>query len=124
MVPLDIHRSYYWYHGAADMRKSFDGLAGLVTGQMQEPLLSGAVFIFMNRKRNQVKLLTWEGDGLSIYYKRLEKGVYDLPVVKNTAQRSVQMNAFQLQLMLQGVVLSSVRLKKRFSLPSAAPTPL
>jgi transposase len=116
MLVPDIHRRYYWYHGAADMRKSFDGLAGLVTEQMQQPLLSGSVFIFMNRKRNQVKLLTWEGDGLSIYYKRLEKGVYDQPVVVNATQTYVQMELFQLQLILQGVVLSSVRRKKRFRL--------
>ena len=76
----------------------------------------GGVYIFINRKRNQVKLLTWEGDGLAIYYKRLEKGVYELP---STApdNKSASIDALQLQLILQGIVLKSVQKKKRFSLP-------
>jgi transposase len=117
MLQINPHIAYYWYHGAADMRKSFDGLSGLVHQQMQQRVLSGSVFIFMNRKRNQVKILTWEGDGLSIYYKRLEKGVYDLPVFIVSGTTCVQMDALQLQLILQGVILSSVRRKKRFSFP-------
>jgi hypothetical protein len=57
------------------MRKSFDALCGIVNQHMQLNILQGGVYIFVNKKRNQIKLLTWEGDGLAIYYKRLEKGV-------------------------------------------------
>lgn len=83
---------------------------------MNLDVISGAVFIFMNRKRNQVKLLTWEGDGLSIYYKRLEKGVYEAPLIQDGIHPCVQMDMLQLQLILQGVETSSIRKKKRFSL--------
>jgi transposase len=114
MLHLNSNTNYYWYNGAADMRKSFDALCGMVQQQMQQNILSGSVYIFMNRKRNQVKLLTWEGDGLSIYYKRLEKGVYELPVM-NASTQTVSISSFQLQLILQGVILGSVRRKKRFS---------
>ena len=57
--------------------KLFDALCGIVQQNMQSNVLQGGVYIFVNRKRNQIKLLTWEGDGLAIYYKRLEKGVYE-----------------------------------------------
>ena len=98
------------------MRKSFDALCGLVNQHCQSNLLQGGVYIFVNKKRNQIKLLTWEGDGLAIYYKRLEKGVYELPSIA-TGSSSATIDAVQLQLILQGIVLNSVRKKKRFTLP-------
>jgi len=63
------------------MRKSFDGLTGIVQNELKADPLGGAIFIFLNRRRNQVKLLLWEGDGFSLYHKRLEKGSYELPAV-------------------------------------------
>ena len=61
------------------MRKSFDGLCGLVTNQMQLNVMSGDVFVFINRSRNRMKLLRWESGGLVLFYKRLEKGTFPLP---------------------------------------------
>jgi transposase len=61
------------------MRKSFDGLTGIVQHELKADPLSAAIFIFLNRRRNQVKLLLWEGDGFSLYHKPLEKGSYELP---------------------------------------------
>ena len=52
------------------MRRGFDSLSGLVITGLGMNVLCGAVFIFINKKRNQVKLLLWEGDGLAMYYKR------------------------------------------------------
>jgi len=115
MLQLSSSVKYYWYNGAADMRKSFDALCGIVNQHMQLNILQGGVYIFVNKKRNQIKLLTWDGDGLAIYYKRLEKGVYELPVL-NASHQSASIDVVQLQLILQGIVLSSVRTKKRFSL--------
>lgn len=98
------------------MRKGFDALCGLVSQHCSSSVLQGGVYIFVNKKRNQIKLLTWEGDGLAIYYKRLEKGVYELPSIA-LGSGSATIDAVQLQLILQGIVLNSVRKKKRFSLP-------
>jgi transposase len=56
------------------MRKSFNGLQGIVTNQLRRDALSGEVFIFMNRRRDQVKMLVWDRSGFVIYYKRLERG--------------------------------------------------
>ena len=98
------------------MRKGFDALCGIVQQHMHSNVLKGGVYIFINRKRNQVKLLTWEGDGLAIYYKRLEKGVYDLPIIA-AGNATACIDMLQLQLILQGIVVKSIQKKKRFSLP-------
>ena len=113
MLHLSAHCTYYFYQGAVDMRKGFDSLSGLVQQHMQRSVLSGSIFIFMNKKRNQVKLLLWEGDGLSLYYKRLEQGSYEKPET-NMLNRSCQISAQQLQFMLQGIQLKSVKMKKRY----------
>ena len=116
MLHLHTATNYFWYSGAADMRKGFDALCGIVQEHMQANVLQGGgVYIFVNRKRNQIKLLTWEGDGLAIYYKRLEKGVYELPAFA-PGKTHADIDSLQLQLILQGIVLDSVRQKKRYSL--------
>lgn len=95
------------------MRKGFDSLCGIVSSQLQMNILSGAVFIFINKKHTQVKLLLWEGDGLAIYYKRLEKGTYEVALInKDNTDLSISHEA--LQYILQGVSLRSVRKRKRY----------
>ena len=95
------------------MRKGFDSLSGIVTSALKMDVLSGSVFIFINKKHNQVKLLLWEGDGFAIYYKRLEKGTYELPAAgKNNTGFSITHEA--LQHILQGVSLKSIRKRKRY----------
>ena len=61
------------------MGKSFDGLSGIATNEMKAPLLSGDVFIFLNRRRTHIKMLQWQLDGFGIYYKRLEQGTFERP---------------------------------------------
>jgi transposase len=95
------------------MRKSFDGLSGIVQYELKKDPLSTAVFIFLNRRRNQAKLLLWEGDGFSLYHKRLEKGTYELPA-GNDKQTAVYMEADQLLLLLKGISLRHVRRRKRY----------
>jgi transposase len=116
MLHLSPATSYFWYNGVADMRKGFDALCGIVQQHMHANVLQGGVYIFVNRKRNQIKLLSWEGDGLAIYYKRLEKGVYELPLM-TAGNTAANIDSIQLQLILQGIVLNSVKKKMRFSLP-------
>jgi transposase len=95
------------------MRKSFDGLTGIVQNELKADPLSGAIFIFLNRRRNQVKLLLWEGDGFSLYHKRLEKGSYELPA-SNDGQLAVTVEADQLLLLLRGISLRHIRRRKRY----------
>lgn len=61
------------------MRKSFDGLCGIIRSDLNADPLSGSLFVFVNRRRTMVKLLYWDRDGLALWYKRLEKGCFTLP---------------------------------------------
>ena len=113
MLHLSPAIRYYLYTSDTDMRKGFDSLCGIVSSQMSLDALSGAVFIFINKRRNQVKLLLWEGDGLSLYYKRLEKGTYERPA-SNETTTSTALNYQQLQFILQGVALQKIQFRKRY----------
>lgn len=113
MLHLHPDTRYYWFQGKTDFRKSFDGLCGLVQLYLNRDVTEGGIFIFVNRRRNQIKLLHWEGDGLSIYHKRLEKGVYEEPQSAMDGT-SVLISAENLQLILQGIALNSVVKRKRY----------
>ena len=65
------------------MRMGFDGLSGLVSGRLGEDPRSGDLFIFINKPRNRVKMLRWEPGGYVLFYKRLERGTFEMPPVKN-----------------------------------------
>jgi transposase len=95
-----------------DMRKSFDALAVLVKEVIRQDPLSGHVFVFANRRGDRLKLLYWDRDGFAIWYKRLEKGRFSWP--RSDASHGITQR--QLSMMLEGIELSSVRLKKRFTL--------
>ena len=95
------------------MRKGFDSLSGIISSQMQLNALDGSMFIFINKKHNQVKLLLWEGDGFALYHKRLEKGTYELPHTTNELS-SITISAQQLQFILQGVSLQKIHFRVRY----------
>lgn len=99
------------------MRKGLDRLHGIVKDEMKQDIFRGDIFIFINKRRNQIKLLHWEGDGLSMYYKRLEKGTYELPKIRES-EGCIRMSSEQLQFILSGVVLNSIKKRKRYVLTS------
>lgn len=111
MIAFSPGHRYWLYHEPTDMRKSFDGLSGLVTSQLQRDPLSGEVFVFVNRRRTHVKLLVWDRTGFVLYYKRLEEGTFELPPPGDRLTWS------QLILMLEGIAVRSVRYRKRYRLP-------
>jgi len=76
-------RRYHLYRHATDMRKSFDELCGLVQGHMQQNPCNGDLYIFINKQRNRMKLLRWEPGSFVLFYKRLEKGTFELPQTSN-----------------------------------------
>lgn len=115
MLSLGTSNRYYLYSGVADMRKGFDGLSGLVRASMGGDPLSGDVFIFVNRGRNRMKLLVWDRSGFVLWYKRLEGGTFELPMVRG-GEGSVEISWEKLVLILEGIALKSVRKRKRFSL--------
>ncbi len=113
MLHLDADTNYYWFQGPVDFRKGFDGLCGIVQEHMRREVTEGGVFIFVNRRRSAIKLLKWEGDGLAIYHKRLEQGVFEEPQ-RSADGKQMIVDAHQLSLILQGIRLSSVVRNKRF----------
>jgi transposase len=113
MLHLSASCRYYLHRHPTDMRKGFDSLCGMVQSELQMNVLSGSVFIFINKKHTQVKLLLWEGDGLAIYYKRLEKGTYEVPVTTDD-DKDISISHEALHHILQGVSLKSVRKRKRY----------
>lgn len=113
MLTLSPVYHYFLYREKTDMRKGVDGLCGLVRDGLKRDPLSGDIFIFFNRRLNQVKLLLWERDGFSIYYKRLERGTYELPSIAEKSL-SVELRSDELMLILEGICLTSVRRRKRF----------
>jgi transposase len=112
MLALSSFCHYYLYRHATDMRRGFDSLCGLVRDELKRDPLNGAIYIFFNRRRNQVKLLLWEKDGFSIYYKRLEKGTYEIPFADSS--HTLHINCQELSLILHGISLRSVRRRVRF----------
>ena len=79
MFGVGLATRIYLAAGATDMRKGFEGLYGLVRDQLQLEPLSGHIFIFTNAQRNRLKLLFWDGSGLWVCAKRLEKGRFSWP---------------------------------------------
>ena len=103
--------------GAADMRRGFNGLQGQVSGVLQQDPLSGHLFLFVNRRRDKLKILYWDLDGLAIWYKRLESGTFQLPAIQ-PEQTHVEIRSDELLMLLRGIDLSSKR-RKRYSLEDA-----
>jgi transposase len=99
-----------------DLRKGFDALSGLVTTAFAQDLTSGHLFLFVNRRRDRLKILYWDRDGLAIWYKRLETGSFQVPVVARDAL-SIEMSPAQLALILSGVDLRFARQRKRYQRP-------
>src|SRR5262249_24151131 len=95
-----------------DMRKSFDGLSGSVQQCFGQDLLTGHLFLFINRRRDRLKILYFDRDGLAIWYKRLEAGTFQLP--QSSGADGVELQPPQLALLLSGIDLHSARQRKRF----------
>ncbi|HDR04183.1 MAG TPA: transposase [Candidatus Marinimicrobia bacterium] len=107
MLHLSGKLRVYVYRAATDMRKSFNGLRVLVRQELGENPLSGDLFLFLNRRRNRLKILVWDQDGYWIYYKQLEKGTFSVP-------ENAEISREELSLLLSGLELSKLRKKQRY----------
>ena len=117
-----------------DMRKGFDGLFALVENVIREDPFSGHLFVFRNRRRDRLKVLWWDTDGLAIFYKRLERGNYQFPTdsvvsksgttssgttKSGTTSSRCEIRSDELSLLLAGIDLGSVKRRRRYQRPSA-----
>ena len=100
-----------------DMRKSFDTLATLVRDWLGYDPLSGHLFVFRSRRGDRVKLLWWDRDGLTLYYRRLEEGTFRFPTSDDPQARSIEVSSQELSLVLWGIDPTSVKRQKRYVAP-------
>lgn len=115
MFSLGNSHRYYLYNGDCDMRKSFSSLRGLVCTEMKSDPLNGDVYIFINKRSTQMKLLHWEDGGFVIYYKRLEQGTFDRSLKKAFSQGSIPITWSSLVLLLEGIQVRSMVQRQRFT---------
>lgn len=102
----------FLYGAPADMRKSFDGLSALTKNVLGEDPLSGSLFVFINRRGSQIKVLYFDRSGYCVWSKRLERGRF----AHRNAGLKQPLSVTQLKLLLEGIELQNIRQKKRFSL--------
>ena len=112
MISLPHPVRVFLHTPATDLRKGFDALSGLVTTAFGQDPTSGHLFLFVNRRRDRIKILYWDRDGLAIWYKRLESGSFQIPPTCTKAA-SLEMTSTQLALILSGIDLGSARQRKR-----------
>jgi transposase len=99
------------------MRCGYDRLAQRALEHARRDVLRGGLFVFFNRRRDRVKLLYWDQDGYAMWQKRLEAGRFELPDVA-ADHKSVTLSQKQLAMILWGVDLTSVRMRKRYARPA------
>lgn len=115
MISLQGETRIFIALGPTDMRKGFDALAAIVAQHLKLNPLSGQLFLFFNRRRDKMKILYWDRDGLAIWYRRLEQGTYQIPQ-GNPGVASVEVRAEELLMILRGIDYQNVECHKRFSL--------
>ena len=112
MLPASVR--IYVAAEAVDLRRGFDGLAATTRSVIRQDPLNGHLFVFLNRRKNRVKLLVWDRTGYLLVYKRLERGTFALPTAPAAGQRHIEVDAGELGLMLEGVDLRGARRRARW----------
>ena len=111
MLSIPATISIFLYTQPTDMRKGFDGLSGIVRGAFGGDPLDGSLFLFINRRRDRIKMLHFDGSGYWLYYKLLEAGTFEVIASEDTC---VQIDSTQLAMLLGGVSLVGVKRRKRY----------
>jgi len=110
MFALTESHRFFLFSKPTDMRKSFDGLSGLIINGMKRNPLSGDVYIFVNKKRNLMKLLHFTFGGFVLYYKRLEEGTFGIDFYNKT-----EISYAELIMIIAGIEVQKIQKRKRFS---------
>lgn len=105
-----------------DLRKSYDGLAALVEGTFGHELAAGDLFVFINRRATQVRILYWDRDGYCIWMKRLEAGTFRRAVDAD-GQRLIEVDAGELMMLLEGIDAKAIQRRKRYRRSSSTGSP-
>jgi len=118
MLNLTSGSKIYMYTSVADMRKGIHGLSGIVRDEFATDPTDGSLFVFINRRRDRLKILHFDGGGFWLYYRLLEAGTFE--ELKNSNKSSyLTIDATELSMLLSGVSLvASGRRRKRYSKPT------
>ena len=119
MFTLSANLKFHLYNHPTDMRKSFDGLSGIVQNNLDRNPCGGEVFIFVNRRRDKIKLLHWQGVSFTLYYKRLEKGTFELPEY-DLSVGSITLDYTKMVMIIDGLTIKNIQKRKRYE-PTTKP---
>ena len=114
MFTLSTTHKFYLYTEATDMRKSFDGLSGLIQDYTTTSPKESSVFVFINKRRDKVKLLHWSGSGYMLYYKRLEEGTFESPRYE-VSRGMIRLSYTQIVMLIDGISIVNIKRRKRYS---------
>jgi transposase len=114
MIHLPASVGVYLCLTPCDMRKSFDSLHALVREHLELDVFGGHLFVFASRRKDRVKILYWDRDGLAVWSKRLEEGTYDIPFGDGATECRREITAQELGALLSGIDLSAATRRKRY----------
>ena len=97
-----------------DMRRSYDGLMAIVQTEFARDIRLGDYFMFVNKRRDRIKIMWWDRDGLAIFMKRLEAGTVQKPIITSDA-KSLIIDQAQLAMLLTGIDVSNIKRRKRYT---------
>lgn len=115
MLSLPTSVRVYLARGATDMRKSIDGLVGVVQQVLNHDPFCGHLFVFCNRCRDRIKILYWEQSGFWLLHKRLEKGTFAWPVPADSTHARVELSSAELAALLGGIDVRDARRRRWYS---------
>lgn len=118
MILLPRAVRVYVASSAVNLRKSFDGLSNEVRETLKRDPLNGHVFVFLNRRKNLVKLLLWTRGGFTIVQKRLERGTFTFPERVTEGAKSVEIDIHELSMLLEGIDVTRARKSARWEPPA------
>lgn len=114
MLTLSSRVRVFVAREVVDFRRGFDSLHALVRDGFGDDPLSGHLFLFFNRARDRLKILTWDRNGFWLLCKRLERGTFERIPFRDGARARVELSRVQLSMLLEGIALSSAKSKKHF----------
>ena len=119
LVPRSVR--VYFATQPANLRRSFEGLSNEVREVLRHDPLAGHVFVFLNRRKTQVKLLVYTRGGFTIVHKRLEKGTFMFPSRVVEGVMSIEIDVHELAMLLEGIDVTQARTARRWEPPAHAP---
>ena len=114
MLAVNATTRVYLYMRDVDMRRSYDGLMAIVQAEFARDIRLGDYFMFVNKRRDRIKIMWWDRDGLAIFMKRLEAGTVQKPIITSDA-KSLVIDQAQLAMLLTGIDVSNIKRRKRYT---------